>query len=40
MIFEGRNTEVKAIKAAEIVVPADHASVPMPLLPADSTQAK
>ena len=40
MIFEGINTEVKAIKAGEMIVPADHASVPMPLLSADSTQAK
>lgn len=39
MIFEGRFTEVKAMKDGKMVVIVDHASVPMSPPPADSTQS-
>ncbi len=40
MVFEGRFTEVKAFKDGKMVVIVDHASVPMPPPPADTTQTK
>ena len=40
MVFEGRYTEVKAMKDGKMVIVVDHTSMPMPPPPADSTQAK
>ncbi len=37
MVFEGRFTEVKAMKDGKMVVTVDHASVPMMPPPADTT---
>lgn len=40
MVFEGRYTEVKAMKDGKMVIVVDHTSMPMPPPPADSTQTK
>ena len=40
MVFDGRYTEVKAIKDGKMVIVVDHTSMPMPPPPADSTQSK
>ena len=40
MVFEGRFTEVKAMKDGKMVVTVDHASVPMMMPPDDTTQTK
>jgi ketosteroid isomerase-like protein len=40
MVFEGRFTEVKAMKDGKMVFTLDHASVPMMPPPADTTQTK
>jgi len=40
MVFDGRYTEVKAMRDGKLVIVIDHTSMPMPPPPADSTQAK
>jgi ketosteroid isomerase-like protein len=40
MVFDGRYTEVKAMRDGKLVIVIDHTSMPMPPLPADSIQAK
>ncbi len=40
MVFEGRYSEVKAMKDGKMVIILDHTSMPMPPPPADSTQTK
>lgn len=40
MVFDGRYTEVKAMRDGKMVIIIDHTSMPMPPPPADSTQAK
>ena len=40
MVFDGRYSEVKAMKDGKMVIILDHTSMPMPPPPADSTQTK
>jgi len=40
MVFDGRYTEVKAMRDGKLVIVIDHTSMPMPPPPADSIQAK
>lgn len=40
MVFDGRYTEVKAMRDGKLVIVIDHTSMPMPPTPADSTQSK
>ena len=40
MVFDGRYSEVKAMKEGKMVIILDHTSMPMPPPPADSTQTK
>ena len=40
MVFDGRYSELKAIKDGKMVIILDHTSMPMPPPPADTTQTK
>lgn len=40
MVFDGRYSDVKAMKDGKMVIILDHTSMPMPPPPADSTQTK